>query len=218
MMQRLAWTILIVIVLAWLGYTVHESKFFQECIASKQSQQINERTDRRFPEFARPYVTRSRVNTECLFSFLYENRDAVTAVATAFIAFFTFTLWWATWSLLRHGREVERAYVSGGGPLVANDPNILAFTVDNYGKTPAIMLEYAVEFCPLNAIPPVPAYNAPNYQRTTYRDRVRPGTMGREIAGIRIPTNIPRPLLAYGRYWFAARQRHVPTGRHGSDW
>jgi hypothetical protein len=82
MMQRLAWTILIVIVLAWLGYTVHESKFFQECIASKQSQQINERTDRRFPEFARPYVTRSRVNTECLFSFLYENRDAVTAVAT----------------------------------------------------------------------------------------------------------------------------------------
>src|SRR5262249_8624947 len=55
------------------------------------------------------YVVAARVNTECLFSFLYDNRDAVTAVATAFIAFFTFTLWWATWSLLRHGREVERA-------------------------------------------------------------------------------------------------------------
>ena len=26
--------------------------------------------------------------------------------------------------------------------------------------------------------------------------------MGRIIAGIPIPTNLQRPLLAYGRYWF----------------
>jgi hypothetical protein len=86
----------------------------------------------------------ARFRTACLGDLLYEKRDAVTATATVFIALFTFTLFWATWSLLRHGREVERAYVSGGGPLAANDPNILAFTVDNYGKTPAIMVEYAV--------------------------------------------------------------------------
>jgi hypothetical protein len=183
--------------------------FFRECRASKQ--QTNQQTDKRFPDFARPYVLRSRVNTECFFSFLEHNRDAMTAVATAFIAFFTFTLWWATWSLLRHGREVERAYVSGGGPLFGEDLNRLAFTVDNYGKTPAIMSEYAVEFCPLNAIPPVPAYNAPNYQRRTFRDRIRPGETGRIIAGIPIPADIPRPLLAYGRYWFLDiwKKRHT---------
>ena len=146
-MQRLAGVVLGLLVLAWLGYTVHQSVFFQECLASKQAQHANEQGEKGFPEFARPYVVGSRVETECLFSFLYDSRDAVTAVATVFIALFTFTLWWATSSLLRHGREVERAYVSGGGPLVDGDPNMLAFTVDNYGKTPAIMLEYAVEFC-----------------------------------------------------------------------
>jgi hypothetical protein len=209
--KRLAWMALLLIVLAWLGYTVHQSVSFQECLADKQRQQIQEETEKDLPNFARQYVVAARVNTECLFYFLYDNRDAVTAFATAFIAIFTFTLWWATWSLLRHGREVERAYVSGGGPLVLNDPNTLAFTVDNYGKTPAIMQEYAVEFCPLNAIPPMPAYNAPNYQRTTFHNRIRPGTSGLLIAGIPIPTNIPRPLLAYGRYWFLDiwKKRHT---------
>jgi hypothetical protein len=146
MLQRLAWVALLAIVLAWFGYTIHQSVFFQECIANKQHQQTQEEAEKGLPEFARQKVVSARINTECVFSFLYDSRDAVTAVATAFIALFTFTLWWATWSLLKHGREVERAYVSGGGPLVSNNPNILAFTVDNYGKTPAIMLEYAVEF------------------------------------------------------------------------
>jgi hypothetical protein len=39
----------------------------------------------------------------------------VTAVATIAIAWFTGTIWIINRSQLRHGREVERAYVSGGG-------------------------------------------------------------------------------------------------------
>jgi hypothetical protein len=210
-MRRLAWTAFILAVIGWLCYSALELSSVQDCVANKQSQGTQEQTEKGSPEFARLFVIGARIRTQCLGVFLHDNRDAVTAVATTFIAIFTFTLWWATWSLLRHGREAERAYVSGGGPLASNDPNILVFTADNYGMTPAIMLEYAVEFCPLNAIPPVPAYNAPNYQRTTFHNRIRPGTAGLPIAGIAIPTNIPRPLLAYGRYWFLDiwKKRHT---------
>jgi hypothetical protein len=127
---------------------------------------------------------------------------AITAIATAVIGFFTYTLWTSNQEEIRHQREIERAYISGGGPLAPDNPNILLFTVDNYGKTPAVMLEYAVAFCPLNAIPPTPAYDAPNFPHTTFTDRIPPGTMGRPIARIPIPPNMPRPLLVYGRYWF----------------
>ena len=34
--------------------------------------------------------------SECLGTFLNDNREAITAVATAVIAIFTLTLWWAT--------------------------------------------------------------------------------------------------------------------------
>jgi hypothetical protein len=72
----------------------------------------------------------------------------------------------------------------------------MLLTVDNYGKTPGVLFGYAVEFCPMDGIPP-----APEYHFIRYRDRVRPGTTGRHIANIRIPP-IPRPMLAYGRHWY----------------
>jgi len=97
----------------WIRYVAWNSTSFQACIADKQSQQSQESLS----ELSRFFEMKARVGTDCLFVFLYQSRDAVTAVATAFIAIFTLTLWWATWGLLTHGREIERAYVSGGGPL-----------------------------------------------------------------------------------------------------
>jgi hypothetical protein len=50
---------------------------------------------------------------------------------------------------------------------------------------------------------PVPVYEAPDYQRTTFHDRIAPGGIKetRVIASIAIPL-IGRPMLVYGRYWF----------------
>jgi hypothetical protein len=191
---RNIWLVVIALTVAWLLYVAFNAASFQNCLAGKQNQQS-------LSGLSRIIVVNAQIYTDCFFVFLYDSRDAATAVATAFIAIFTLTLWWATWGLRTHGREAERAYVSGGGPLVEGHPNLLAFTVDNYGKTPAVLLGYAIEFCPLNAIPPVPLYNIAGYARRSFHNRIRPDTMGRVIAGIPIP-DIPRPMLAYGRYWF----------------
>ena len=127
----------------------------------------------------------------------------ITAIATAVSALFAFTIFLVNWRQLRHTRNVERAYISGGGPLDANDLNKFIFTVNNYGKTPGILTEYAVEFCPLTDIPSVPAYAARGYKRKPFHDRIPPGGIGetRAVASIDIPP-LPRPLLVYGRYWF----------------
>jgi len=137
----------------WIRYVAWNSTSFQACIADKQSQQSQESLS----ELSRFFEMKARVGTDCLFVFLYQSRDAVTAVATAFIAIFTLTLWWATWGLLTHGREIERAYVSGGGP---HDPATRTFQlqVNNYGKTPAILTPVGIGFCELKNIPRSPLY------------------------------------------------------------
>ena len=43
---------------------------------------------------------------------------AVAAVATAFVGYFTYTIWTVNKNQLRHAREVERAYVSGSATTV----------------------------------------------------------------------------------------------------
>src|SRR5262249_5556001 len=135
--RKYLWFALIAAVSVWILYVAWNSTSFQACIADKQSQQSQESLS----ELSRFFEMKARVGTDCLFVFLYQSRDAVTAVATAFIAIFTLTLWWATWGLLTHGREIERAYVSGGGPL---DPatRIFQLQINNYGKTPASFLSF----------------------------------------------------------------------------
>ncbi len=138
---------------------------------------------------------------------VFDKPDSYVALFTALLFVSTTALWWSTrqlWSVTKvaaeHIPRVERAYFSGGGPLIAGGQQ-LAFTIDNYGKTPGVLVEYAVEFCPLNNIPPVPAYLAPNYQRTRWHGVIKPDTLGLPITAIPIP-NIPRPILIYGRYWY----------------
>jgi hypothetical protein len=51
-------------------------------------------------------------------------------------------------------------------------PFVLA--INNYGRTPATLIEYAVEFCEFGAIPARPAYLAPDYGRTRVSSHVYP--------------------------------------------
>jgi hypothetical protein len=104
--------------------------------------------------------------------------DAITAVATAVIGVFTWTIYKVNRSQLAHSREVERAYVSGGvridfeqprsgsqqfptvqdlipsGPI----PRRLMIVVDNHGKTPAFIEDIAFESCAPGEAPPTPKY------------------------------------------------------------
>jgi hypothetical protein len=139
--RKYLWFALIAAVSVWILYVAWNSASFQACIANKQSQQSQESLS----ELLRFFEIKARVGTDCFFVFLYDSRDAVTAVATAFIAIFTLTLWWATWGLLTHGREIERAYVSGGGPHDLAT-RIFQLRVNNYGKTPAIMTAVGIGF------------------------------------------------------------------------
>ena len=50
--------------------------------------------------------------------------NKITVLATTASALFAGAICWVNWRQLRHTRNVERAYISGGGPLDKNDPNI----------------------------------------------------------------------------------------------
>jgi hypothetical protein len=103
----------------------------------------------------------------------------ISALATFAIACFTITLWWNNWKQLKHSRDVDRAYVSGGGP--GNTPHgPFVLTIDNYGRTPATLIEYAVDFCEVTAIPREP----------TPRDRRRERSAG-SWRGQPDPENFP---------------------------
>jgi hypothetical protein len=122
----------------------------------------------------------------------------VTAGAAVVSAIFAGTIYTVNRKQLKRSKEVERAYISGGGPF-GRTHDEFAFTVNNYGKTPGVLLEYAVAFCSITAIPPVP-----DYRRIGFHDRIAPGGIKetRVVAYFHIPTEIPRPLLVYGRYWY----------------
>jgi TRAP-type C4-dicarboxylate transport system permease small subunit len=53
----------------------------------------------------------------CVGSYIIAKHAVITAFATAFIAWFTYTLWNANREQIKRTREIERAYISGGGPL-----------------------------------------------------------------------------------------------------
>src|SRR5262249_10015883 len=83
--------------------------------------------------------------SRCTARFVNEHNGGLSALASLVVALFTFTLWLIASSQLRHARDIDRAYVSGGGPGNPPDgPFIL--TINNYGRTPAALIGYAVEF------------------------------------------------------------------------
>jgi hypothetical protein len=124
--------------------------------------------------------------------FLDSISPALTAIATAAIGWFTYTIWKANQSQLKHGREVERAYLTGGGG--PEDGRGLIFKLDaaNYGKTPAFIFKYAIEFCNVDTLPAEPDYKEPYF----FSDRLAPGER-KLFDEIAITGSI-----AYGRFWY----------------
>ena len=67
------------------------------------------------------------------------------ALASVAVAFLTLTLAGNSSGELNQLREVERAYLTGGGDLEASG-TIFRVEVSNYGKTPAFLCAYEVRF------------------------------------------------------------------------
>ena len=207
--------VLIALACLWLVYTAALSSSFQTCVSEKYLQQSNHQSEKKSPDFVSRAFVVSRVNTDCLGTFLYESREAVTAVATAFIALFTLTLWLTSRTQLRHAHRVERAYISCGGagvvvPQVSTTPTghpIQRFRatgdfqvqINNHGKTPGETFRFAIEFRDLDAaLPSEPVYS--NF--THHHNWIGPGTQSRSIFTVAPPANLRNPMIVYGRVWF----------------
>jgi len=170
------------------------SSTFQDCISRQGASETGQQQEKSAPGIL---IARA-ISFECTVDFLNMNGTAITAVETALIAFFTFTLWGATRAQRLHEREVTRAYVSGGGPLdVQTDRFIL--TIDNYGQTPAYLIEFALEFCEIEHIPDVPRYATRGYERTRLRATIAPGTRSQTLRIFPVP---PDRTVVYGRFWY----------------
>jgi hypothetical protein len=83
--------------------------------------------------------------------FIVTHDSLITAIATGVIAWFTVTMARNSSNQLAHGRDVERAYLTGGGDVVENNAGVEVFRLDveNHGKTPAFMFAYDVQFAKL---------------------------------------------------------------------
>jgi hypothetical protein len=129
----------------------------------------------------------------------------ITAIATVFIAWFTGTLWQSNKAQLRHQRQIERPYVSGGGAPASNDRTVFVLTVQNYGRTPGVISHYAVELCLRGNLPPAPDYLNANYTWVSWVATISPGGQTIPLTTRPIPIG-PNPV-AYGRF------RYTTVGR-----
>ena len=110
----------------------------------------------------------------CIGEFLNYISPVLTAIATAAIAYFTWTIKAISDEELAHTRPIERAYLSAGGvweriPTLSATPTGHPFAsstptenfqlhINNHG-TSGRLLEIAVEFCDVSAIPAQPQYS-----------------------------------------------------------
>ena len=229
MRRALGIFLLVCVVALCLG----SSSYFLPCSNEGYSQQKNSSAEQRAKENCTSLdyiVARSVVS----FAGTYPNEISagITALATAIVAWFTATIWLINRSQLIHGRQVERAYVSGGGapgveehdlgtettesPMIGGGSRTrhlgierrptgaFVVCVNNYGKTPAELQWVGIGFCEAEAIPESPSY------RFVYRwDWIQPGDRGRPVFPVGIPKNT---TVVYGRFYYL----DIFGGRHSS--
>ena len=103
--RKYAWLALTAVVSAWLLYVAVGSTSFQKCTANKENEQPKQPTKENSSEILGALIVSARVKTDCTFVFLYDSREATAAIATAFIAIFTFSLWRSTDRLWEAGEK-----------------------------------------------------------------------------------------------------------------
>jgi hypothetical protein len=102
---------------AWGSFVIWKEPSFQQCIGNQEKQETSSQSKNDPPKIAYSPLIYARIDTVCAGRWGFDNRDAITAVATIFIALFTLTLWWSTdkmWQEAKRAGEIaERAMVAG---------------------------------------------------------------------------------------------------------
>jgi hypothetical protein len=102
---------------------------------------------------------------------------------------------------LKHAKEIERAYLVGGGGCSQAEPHPFVLDVNNYGRTPARLKKYAAIVCSLNDVrlPNKPKYLDPAFKPDVLVDDIAPMQLkqidARDVRGIERP-------VVYGRFWY----------------
>jgi hypothetical protein len=131
------------------------SPTYEECAANYQQQTADPEKSNPSPTPNRSLTEKAKVFFHCEGEFLHSNSEAIIAIFTIVLAFSTIFLWIATSDVvssaektsreqLAHGREINRAYLAGGGDF-DKTTRIFKLDVENNGKTPAFMLAYDVQ-------------------------------------------------------------------------
>src|SRR5262245_48020668 len=89
-----------------------------------------------------------RPMTACLGEAVDKYNGALSGISACFVATFTVILGLIAYAQFRRIREVERAYIVGGGTVVRDEAGQRFFRVDvaNYGKTAAFVSDLGLEF------------------------------------------------------------------------
>jgi hypothetical protein len=78
--------------------------------------------------------------------------------------------------------------------------------ISNHGRTPGILLQYAISFVDIDEIPETPLYNWMDWF-----EWIGPGVQERNILSFVVPKNLKNPV-SYGR----VRYRDIFDGNHSS--
>jgi hypothetical protein len=147
-LQYLA-AILVVACGIWIFGT---SSSFKACKAEQSAAKAEQRKENP-PLFAFVIADDAAIRGRCTAHVLYEYREFATAVATVFIALFTFTLWWSTKGMMKATKEsvdlARQEFVSThrpriivyglafGGRFSENKPIPISFRYVNAGDSDA---------------------------------------------------------------------------------
>src|SRR6266568_3961954 len=163
-------------------WVVSGSQSFKSCIHDHK----NDKT------YGNLWFARQHLQFDCAGDAIDKHNTIVLAIATAVIAIFTVGLWISTDGLLAHGQDVERAYISGGGPINAQKtPHHHVLTIQNYGKTPGYLHHYTVVVTDLMTVQTTrPIYLNLGHRRKIFKDSISPNAPMKEICQTPIYRNI----------------------------
>jgi hypothetical protein len=182
-------------------YVESFSSSFQSCVSQETSYYSGDPSKKNISRIKVVISTYSR----CTGRFVNDHNGGITALASILIAAFTGTIWEINRSQLRHARQVERAFLCGGGGLKIhpNDSIFFGLDVQNYGKTPASLKAYAICICDRARLPSVPEYMTSGYKRETFFDEIPPSGSPTKLLRLYPVVNAHHGTkVVYGRFWY----------------
>lgn len=167
-------------------WAISISSSFQQCV-NDQTASTHQLHKEKLPELTLPFGDHVAIRFRCSGHILYKYRDATTAVATIFIALFTFTLWFSTWKLWQAGDQQFKMALSKETPsiliiqieintrVIGGDeshadllmrPSCFVVRYRNFGGSRAIISETCLDWDISKTIPDSPKYGNIRREKT----------------------------------------------------